>query len=220
MADPFDPTKTADTTQPKPTTDAGPATTGAPAGDLASLLQQLITLLQGQAGAGSLSPQDQALVKQLLPLLEAKLDSLGGAASAGPAGTETGLLQQLITALQPQAAGTDEKAAVSTGAAYSPSTGISQAEIEAMLAHSNGTGPEVIYADYDKAAATPATQTDTAAVPAKSYNPAMGISGDEISAMLAAANGTGPEVQYADYHMAATTTQPESSSTPAGSTAV
>ena len=117
--------------------------------DQARLLQRLITHLERQESSPATSAQDQALIKQLLPLLQSKLDSLGGSPSANAGDNETALLQQLIAAFEPGSTANQNLGATPAGANPSgpqsdnPAQGISSNEIAAMLAYANGTGPEV-----------------------------------------------------------------------------
>ena len=130
--------------------------------ELISLLQQLASEMQSGASGSDMA----SLIKQLIPLLQQQL-SQGGGASGGT--STASLINQLIPALQGQSgAGAQSAAATpSSGgtvqggmpASYNPSMGISGAEINAMLANANGTGPEVNYGAWDKAAANYA-QTD------------------------------------------------------------
>lgn len=113
---------------------ADAASSGEATSELTSLLTQLIALLQkllgtggsaeaGKPGAGSLADpaKTEGLVKQLLEQLQ------GGSIPSTPNSTAPG------TANQPY---------------YSPSMGISGAEINAMIAAVNGTGPEVVLSDW------------------------------------------------------------------------
>ncbi|WP_131115243.1 hypothetical protein [Lichenihabitans psoromatis] len=194
------PTSTSATGEAKPTTDAAasPVTTTPVGGqnDLTSLIQQLISLLdKSSGGTTAASSADEAgLIKQLITLLQ-QTPAASGAGSTGAPADEASLIKQLITLLQPQGAGVGGETQYAVTPKTNPGEGISQTEVDQMLAVSNGTGPEVRLtggAGADQAVPT-------------SYNPAMGISGAQINAMLAHANGQGPEVNFADYDQAAAT---------------
>ena len=143
------PTTQDNATPPNPPAGAAPATDQS---QLTSLLQQLLSDLQGGANSGGSGSDEASLIQQLIPLLQ---QQLGGASPAGgkdlaaaPAGgsgnDEASLIQQLITMLQAQ--GGQSGPAAQPGAtppSDNPGAGISGAEINAMLAYANGTGPKV-----------------------------------------------------------------------------
>ncbi len=121
------------------------------------------------AGSSGSAPNAEltSLIKQLVSLLQQALGTEGSPASAASAGSAGGtaqtatLIKELIAQLQPQGQGAP--AAISTQAqpqapaapaSYNPGMGIPGSEIDAMLANANGTGPQVNFADYDKAAAS------------------------------------------------------------------
>ena len=117
------------------------AASGGSKSDLTSLLTQLIALLEKLLGTGGSSEAGKP----------------GSASLADPAKTE-GLVKQLIAQLQPQAQGGSTPGAPTTTPAtgsadqpnYTPGMGISGAEINAMIAAANGTGPEIVLSDWAK----------------------------------------------------------------------
>jgi len=121
------------------------------------------------AGSGGSAPNAEltSLIKQLVSLLQQALGTGGSPASAAVAGSAGGtaqtatLIKELIAQLQPQGQGAPaginaqaQPQAPAAPASYNPGMGIPGSEIDAMLASANGTGPQVNFADYDKAAAS------------------------------------------------------------------
>ena len=86
--------------------------------------------------------------------------------------------------------------------------GISPIEIQAMLAYANGTGPQVNFANFNQTggvtqglANSGTTTPQTASTPSNpATSLAAGIGLSEIQAMLAYANGAGPQVNFTDYN--------------------
>lgn len=184
------------------TAKAGPAhATEGGADQLSTLLPQLISLLQKKEGETTTpkdSPETQAhapahadgasadgaksdltsLLTQLIALLE-KILGTGGSSEAGKPGAASkadsktaDLVKELIAQLQPQAQGgstpdTPTATNPATGTAakqpdYTPGMGISGAEVNAMIAAANGTGPELTLSDWNKGTPTYMTASPTA----------------------------------------------------------
>jgi hypothetical protein len=120
---------------------------------LISLLQELVSDLQGGTGSSAIS----SLIQQIIPLLQQQLGGtspgnskdLAATPSAGSGNDETALIQQLIAQLQAQGGqGGPATQPGTTPPANNPGAGISPAEINAMLAYSDGTGPAVNFSNY------------------------------------------------------------------------
>lgn len=126
--------------------------------DTAHLLQQVIALLNKQLESGQLDPKEADQIAKLLPMLEQKFVSIADPQQQGGPQTETELLSQLTKLLgggdqqgAPDGSVYGEKRGVAPEQqTYDPSGGISGDEIDAMIAHANGQGPEVNFASYDR----------------------------------------------------------------------
>lgn len=150
------------------------------------LLEQLLSKLQG-GGAGSAAPAAQPGGGAAPPG--------AGAGSPGGSGTEASLLKQLLPLLQQQLGATAPQSGSGSGSSDLVPL------IKQLITELQGMG-----GSQGGGAAGAAAQTKGPGQtqgPSPNASPSMGISGAEVDAMLARSNGTGPEVQFSDYHTAA-----------------
>lgn len=164
-------------------------TTAGNAGQLNTLIPQLIALLQDSQGETT-APKAPAQTETPAQTEAPAPAHADGASSGKPTSELTSLLTQLIALLEKLLGTGGSSEAGKPGSASLSDPAKTEGLVKELLAQLQG-GP---------VPSTP-TSTTTGSANQPSYTPSMGISGAEINAMIAAVNGTGPDVVLSDWAM-------------------